>query len=283
MIEMTKAPLSGVCKISTNFEINIIKIDTQIPLDFKIYTIILRNGAIILLKLHHSNMPERLAKRMQDQIIASEMREGDKLPTEPELMQSFGVSRTVVREAVAILISRGLVDVRPRRGMTVKAPDGSGVAESLVAQLQMSRVSLEQLLEVRLMLESSMAEIAAQNRNENDLCLLYSNVAEMSESTDRDHTIELDVAFHEALAAATHNPFFLIVVKPINDLLRLLYNDKLGYMSLRETTVLEHGKIVKAVRERDPKKAKEATCKHLLRVGNSVKDLLTEKSKGFNG
>ena len=206
------------------------------------------------------------------------MGEGERLPTEPELMKSFGVSRTVVREAAALLMSRGIVEVRPRRGMTVKAPDGSGFAESLVAQLQMSRVSLDQLLEVRLMLESSMARIAAVNRTEDDLRLLDKNLSEMSSSVDRDHTIELDLAFHEAIAAATHNPFFIMVARPINDLLRLLYHDKLGYMSLRETTVFEHRQIVESVRKKNRSGAEECTRKHLVRVANSFHKLIAEKA-----
>ena len=99
---------------------------------------------------------------MQDQIIGTDMRESDKLTIKPERIQSFGVSRAVVRNAVALLISRRLVVVRSRRNTTVKAPDGSGVAEGFVVQVQMSRISLEHLLEVRLILESSMVEIATQ-------------------------------------------------------------------------------------------------------------------------
>tara|TARA_B100001057_G_scaffold206276_1_gene207027 strand:+ start:6201 stop:6902 length:702 start_codon:yes stop_codon:yes gene_type:complete len=229
-------------------------------------------------KLTHSSLPKRLADSIQAQIISKDMGEGERLPTEPELMKSFGVSRTVVREAAALLMSRGIVEVRPRRGMTVKAPDGSGFAESLVAQLQMSRVSLDQLLEVRLMLESSMARIAAVNRTEDDLRLLDKNLSEMSSSVDRDHTIELDLAFHEAIAAATHNPFFIMVARPINDLLRLLYHDKLGYMSLRETTVFEHRQIVESVRKKNRSGAEECTRKHLVRVANSFHKLIAEKA-----
>ena len=107
--------------------------------------------------------------------------------------------------------------------------------------------------------------------------MLDKNLDEMSNSADRNNTIDLDVAFHEAMATATHNPFFLMVARPINELLRLLYNDKLGYMSLRETTVFEHGQIVDAVRKRNPIEAEEATRNHLLRVGKSVQDLLGEK------
>ena len=66
-------------------------------------------------KLDHSSLPKRLANSIQAQIINAGMCEGEKLPTEPELMKSFGVSRTVVREAAALLISRGLVGVVLRK------------------------------------------------------------------------------------------------------------------------------------------------------------------------
>ncbi len=205
------------------------------------------------------------------------MVEGDRLPTEPALMALFGVSRTVVREAAALLTSRGLVEVRPRRGMTVRAPDGSGVAESLAAQLQLSRVSLDQLLEVRLTLESAMAQIAAVNRTEDDLGRLDENLTHMADlKTDRATTINLDISFHEAVADATHNPFFQMVIRPINDLLRTLYIDKVGYMSLRDTTVIEHRAIVDAIRASSPDEAVAATRTHLSRVSESVRDMISK-------
>lgn len=228
---------------------------------------------------------ERLSKvvadRLQETIIGQGLTVGMKLPTEPELMKEFGVSRTVVREAAALLVSRGIVEVRPRRGMTVRAPDGHGLAESLIAQLQMSNVSLPQLLQVRLTLECAIASLAAVERTEEDLQKLESNLELMSApDIDRSRTIELDIAFHELLSAATHNPFFLIVTRPINELLRRLYIDKIGYMSLREKTCQEHRAIVVAILNRQPDVADQATRDHLDRVGHSVEKLISESDRG---
>lgn len=226
-------------------------------------------------KIEQESLPKKVADRLQAQIIDDRLEAGARLPTEPELMEQYGVSRTVVREAAALLVSRGLVEVRPRRGMTVREPDGTGVAESLAAQLQMSRVSLPQLLEVRLTLETAMARIAASNRTEEDIARLEANIAEMAApNADRNNTIHLDIAFHEALAEATHNPFFLMVSRPINDLLRVLYIDKVGYMSLRDTTIAEHRAIVDAIRASDSVAADQATVQHLSRVGDSVKTMI---------
>jgi DNA-binding FadR family transcriptional regulator len=219
-----------------------------------------------------------VADRLQEKIIQGGLTMGMRLPTEPELMEEFGVSRTVVREAAALLVSRGIVEVRPRRGMTVRAPDGQGLAQSLVAQLRMSGVSLPQLLQVRLTLEGAIARLAAAERSETDIDAVEANLAEMSlADTPRDRAIELDLAFHDLLATATHNPFFLLVTRPINELLRSLYLDKVGYLSLRERTLAEHRDIFDAIRSRDPDLADKATRAHLGRVGQSVERLLAER------
>lgn len=217
-----------------------------------------------------------VADRLQERIIRSGLTVGMTLPTEPEMMEEFGVSRTVVREAAALLVSRGLVEVRPRRGMTVRAPDGYGLAESMIAQLRMSRVSLPQLLRVRETLECAIARLAALDRTDSDLDKLRTNLSEMAApGLDRARTIELDMAFHELLSVATHNPFFLIVTRPINELLRSLYIDKVGYMSLRERTVAEHGAIVAAIAAGDADAADQATRDHLERIGSTVERLVS--------
>lgn len=218
-----------------------------------------------------------VADRLQEHIIEQELEAGMTLPTEPEIMEQFGVSRTVVREAAALLVSRGIVEVRPRRGMTVRALDGQGVSASLIAQLRMNKISLPKLLEVREQLECSIARLAAASRTEDDVEALRENLRRMdsAEKLDRSQTIEIDMEFHVLLAKATHNPFFLIVTRPINELLRSLYIDKVGYMSLSEQTKREHGAILDAIAKRDPIAADRATRNHLVRVGRSVEQLMS--------
>ena len=115
-------------------------------------------------KIQNERLSKIVADQLMNQIITREYVAGKRLPTEPEIMADFGVSRTVVREAAALLVSRGVVEVRPRRGMTVREADGQGIAESLTAQLQMRRVSPSQLLQVRLVLETAIVRLAAVER-----------------------------------------------------------------------------------------------------------------------
>jgi GntR family transcriptional regulator, transcriptional repressor for pyruvate dehydrogenase complex len=231
-------------------------------------------------KIDAERMSKIVADRLQERIIRERIATGGRLPTEPQLMEAFGVSRTVIREATALLVSRGIVEVRPRRGLTVRAPDGHGLADSLVAQLRMSQVSLPQLLQVRITLESAIARMAAENRDDNDLHLLRKNVIAMgSDELQQDSLVSLDLAFHDLLASATKNPFFSLVTRPINQLLRSLYIDRAGYVSLRKVTVSEHEAILLAIENGNAEAADSATRRHLDRVGQSVELLIAERKR----
>ena len=227
--------------------------------------------------LTNERLSKTVADDLQRKIIRERLKVGARLPTEPELMEEYGVSRTVVREAAACLVSRGVVDVRPRRGMTVREPDGKGLAETLVAQLQMSKVSLPQLLQVRSVLEAAIVELAAAQRTPEDLDRLRDNLKSMKAGDlDRHEAIKVDLEFHDLLAAATHNPFFTLVSRPITELLYSIYINKSGYMSFQSLTTAEHEAVVDAIVDKDPAGAVLAIQKHLDRVGATVAELLSE-------
>ena len=231
--------------------------------------------------LANERLSKTVADDLQQKIISNKLEGGEQLPTEPKLMEEYGVSRTVIREAAACLVSRGVVDVRPRRGMTVRAPDGKGLAESLVAQLQMSKVSLPQLLHVRTVLETAIVGLAARQRTADDIEKLRRNLERMKAADlDRHQAIKVDLEFHDLLAGATHNPFFSLVSRPITELLYSIYINKSGYMSFRSLTSSEHMAIVDAIEEKDPVGAASAMQKHLDRVGTTVEELLSENDGG---
>jgi len=230
--------------------------------------------------IENERLSKTVADDIQQKIISSELTVGDRLPTEPKLMEEYGVSRTVIREAAACLVSRGVVDVRPRRGMTVRAPDGKGLSESLIAQLQMSNVSLSQLLQVRSVLETAMARLAAAQRSDDDIDRLVDNLQRIeSAGPDRRDVVKIDLEFHDLLAEATHNPFFILVSRPITELLYSIYINKSGYMTFRPTTYAEHRKIVEAIVDQDAECAAAAIEMHLNRVGTTIEKLMAEKQQ----
>lgn len=230
--------------------------------------------------IENERLSKTVAEDLQQKIISSELKVGDQLPTEPKLMEEYGVSRTVIREAAACLVSRGVVDVRPRRGMTVRAPDGKGLSDSLIAQLQMSNVSLSQLLQVRSVLETAMARLAAGQRTQGDITRLRDNLRRIeSADNDRRNVLKIDLEFHDLLAEATHNPFFILVSRPITQLLYSIYINKSGYMTFRSTTYAEHRAIVDAIVDQDAESAVTAIEKHLNRVGTTIEKLLSENKE----
>lgn len=221
----------------------------------------------------------RLSEDVADQItnflVERRLEPGDRLPTEPELVEQFDVSRTVVREAGRLLVERGLVDIRPGRGMVVAAFDGTSISRQWQVMLAREQGTFRHLMEMRLALEVSMTGLAAERRTEADLAGIRETlVAFRSAGTDQRAALDADLAFHAAVAVAAHNPFFRHVIDPINDYLRQVYEPSLGYSSARDHTANEHERIAQCIEEGNPIGAREAAAHHLGRVTGHAEELV---------
>jgi DNA-binding FadR family transcriptional regulator len=213
-------------------------------------------------------LSETLADTLQDEIVG--LSPGDRLPTEAELASRFEVSRTVVREAARLLVQRGLVTVRPGRGMVVAEFDGRLIAEQYGLLLRRSEGSFEQLLELRLVLEVEMAVFAAARRTDAHLAELREANRGLADavavSAARGEFLDADLRFHEIVARASGNPFFALIVGPVNGFLRDTYRSGDGYSAEAGHTLREHGQIADAIAAGDPSGARFATENHLRRV-----------------
>lgn len=212
-------------------------------------------------------LPEVVAQRLQNDLLAQGLRPGDRLPTEPQLVERYGVSRTVIREAGRILEQRGLVDIRPGRGMTVSTPDGSAVAQHYSLLLGMNTTTFAQLMETRLIIEVEVTALAAARRTEDDLAELRASVQRVQQNMD-DYRVCLaeDVRFHEIVTRAGGNPFFSWFMDPINTCLRESYRDAASYLASLPHTLTEHTAILDAIAAGDPDTARQAARDHLNRV-----------------
>jgi GntR family transcriptional repressor for pyruvate dehydrogenase complex len=212
-------------------------------------------------------LPEVVADALQQEILNSGLKRGDRLPTEPELAERYRVSRTVVREAARLLAQRGLVTVRPGRGMTVAEVDGRFIAEQYGLLIRLSEGTFAQLLELRLVLEVEMAALAAARRTPEQVAALQESTRRLVEARgSRETFLAADLAFHELVAEASGNPFFPLVVGPINGFLREAYRSGPGYPSEADHTVEEHGEIAAAIAAGDPDGARFQTERHLRRI-----------------
>jgi GntR family transcriptional repressor for pyruvate dehydrogenase complex len=133
---------------------------------------------------------------------------GEKLPTEQELNARFGVSRTVIREAMASLRSEGLVVSRQGSGVFV-ADHRASQAFRIISDEARSLTEIENVLQLRLAVEVEAAAIAAEKRSDEDLAQMRRWLDSMDASISAgDAAIEADFAFHRSISAATGNPYF---------------------------------------------------------------------------
>ena len=158
-------------------------------------------------RLHHL-----VIEALTEEIVRGSFPPGTALPTEPELAARFDVSRTVIREAVRILASKGLVVAKQGSGVWVQPPDTWDHLDPLILanRLQVGQdvTVLDHLLEVRQMLEVEVAGLAAERRTEDDLHVLRDMVMRMREAVGAgriDELSTLDPCFHQALFSASGN------------------------------------------------------------------------------
>jgi len=212
-------------------------------------------------------LPEVIADRLQREILDSGARPNDRLSTEAELVARYGVSRTVVREAVRLLVQRGLVSVKPGRGMVVAEFDGKLLAEQFAVLMRASNGTFDQLLELRLAIEVQMAILAAKRQPEHLISAMQETIDRGEASVgDRERFLEADMDFHELLAESSGNPFFDLVSKPINQFMRSHYRNRESYPSDPLRTLEEHTEILNAIRRGDTFGARHATEEHLRRL-----------------
>jgi len=203
------------------------------------------------------------------------------LPTEGELAQQFGVSRTIIRECVRVLASRGMLDVRQGRGTIVTAPDSWNVTEPLTLLVRADRASLLNWLEVRTILEMESARLAAARADESDRTALQAALRQVCDVTQRpDDYVEADVALHLRIARATHNPQLRLMLQPLVEPLRAELHETVRIAAATETATREHTAIVERVLAGDSEGARAAMLLHLRRVADEIAYLLDHHDQG---
>lgn len=181
-----------------------------------------------------------------------------RLPKEAELGSRFGVSRIVIREAMKILEDRGMVVVRAGSGTMTAAPSPEKVKDALLRLFKDQPVpgiaEMESILELRQVLEETVADLAAVRATPEDLSEIEQALDAMSSGSSEAAIIEADLRFHQSIAAAAHNRYFEMVLSPLTQV--LLQQIKLT--DSYSVGVELHRHIFLAIRERNPVAARQA-------------------------
>lgn len=198
-----------------------------------------------------------------------------------DLEREFAVSRSVVREALRVLTAKGLVDARPRRGTYVLDPRQWVALDSDVLRWRFAgepdSVFLDELFELRLIIEPQTARLSALRRTSEDLTALEEALAAMTAAGTRvEPHVAADAAFHGALLAAAHNSLVGHLAPVVEAGLRV--RDAFVHAALASNPVAEHRAVFEAVRDRDP-----GAAEHAMRelVERSAADV--EAARALNG
>lgn len=210
-------------------------------------------------------LSDKVAALLLDTITARGLQPGERLPSERELGEQFGVSRTVIREAVRALAAKGVVDVRTGSGLRVAAVDAAAVSESMSLFLK-GRGALDygKVHEARVMIEVQVAGLAAERATPADVERLREVCESMGEVLDDlEAASRADVAFHRAVAESTHNELYPIMLDSIGDVLLEIRRATLGLAGRTKKGLTAHRRILRRIEEREPTGARDAMRAHL--------------------
>lgn len=216
---------------------------------------------------HEARAADLVVRKLEAQIVSGEMADGTHLPAERDLMARFGTSRTVVREAIATLASRGFVESRPRFRPVVRKPGYEAALAALggvVSHLLERSGGVKNLYDTRIFLEAALVRNAALNARKEDIAALREALeANQQAIPNSDSFYATDVAFHALFYKIPRNPIFPAIHEAFTSWLSDHWQRMPRSPERNKVNYLSHREIYNAVVERDPDAAEKALNAHL--------------------
>ncbi|HLR74772.1 MAG TPA: FadR/GntR family transcriptional regulator [Virgibacillus sp.] len=237
--------------------------------------------------IERKKVSEIVLDKLKYMIKTGEFPPNSRIPSETELAEMFGVSRSPIREALSVLSVSGLIESRQGGRSWVKDVN---LAEML-EPVQFEMITIEEvldLLEMRTIIESQSAYLATKRHTLQDIKDLNKSLEDFGMTVKDDYTIgfEADHAFHQIIVRATYNPFLIQAFENLSDLhlkaVKFSLSKNLGWERKRKEVFSEHERIYHAIKHRDGERAKQAVIDHLTNVRDKLIDsqLSHEKDQG---
>lgn len=213
--------------------------------------------------MKNKSLPKDISDKIVKYIIEEKLNPGDRLPNEYELMQLYGVGRNTIRESLKILSSRNIITIKQGSGTYISQK--AGVSDDpLGLSLILDREKLiNDILDFRIIIEPTIAELAAQNATEENIRNLEKILNTMeSKVNNRENFLESDQLFHIELAKISNNIIISKIIPIITEGIKIFATE------VSETeytqTLLSHKKLFNAVKDHKPKDAKDIMAFHIL-------------------
>ncbi|MCU6711881.1 FadR family transcriptional regulator [Paenibacillus sp. J5C_2022] len=204
-----------------------------------------------------------VSENLKEYILDYQLVPGQKLPSERDLVKMLNVSRTVLREALRILESTGIITIRHGEGAYVQDDSNlSSLFEHMIFMWKLGNKTRGDLLELRHIFELTAIEQAVQRASDEDLEALEQLALRMQAFTDTKSIQDADIEFHRGLLKATNNKLFVQMTDLIIEYFANVPHDHMDAIE-RDKSVSDHLRIVEALRERDAAKGKQLLTSHL--------------------
>ncbi|MEW9613967.1 transcriptional regulator NanR [Shinella sp. S4-D37] len=215
-------------------------------------------------------LSDEVFARLKHMIETGELKAGDDMPSERELMERYGVGRPAIREAMQALAGKGLVEIsQGERAKVLRITAESIIRQvDLPAKLMLSGSSdtLEHLKSARIFFERGMIREAATKATPAHIADLRALLDKQKESLgDADAFIDADMAFHQLIAQISGNPIFAAVSGAMLGWLKSYHTEMLIWTGRENFTLAEHEEIIRAIEKGDADRAERAMIKHLER------------------
>ncbi len=210
---------------------------------------------------------EEIVEQLKAMITRGELKPGDRLPSERDMAESLGVSRASVREALTTLEAIGILEIKSGEGTFVKQTSQAETFAPLALLLEVEHISVDQMMEVRRVLESEMAALAADRATPENLQKIEELLDLMKAARSIQEAVEADLRFHFAIALATQNTILLRLMNTIADLMHhtfrsdreKIYTD----VQMSRQIIAQHETIYLAIKDHNPQLARDKMLKHI--------------------
>ena len=212
-----------------------------------------------------TNLVDLVIQRVEEWIRSGAFNSGDRLPSTQSMVEEFGVSRSVVREALAKLEALGVVEIRHGKGAYVSSLAVDVILGQLIRLGEADEARMLPFVwEARKIIETEVASMAARRRSAEDIENLEKALQEMEGQVDAGGLgVEADEAFHMIMTQASQNPVLVKMVLGISEILRRSRRASLTSIERRTSSLQEHWDILRAVKEQDEAGARLAMQTHI--------------------
>ncbi|MGD9092868.1 MAG: FadR/GntR family transcriptional regulator [Anaerolineales bacterium] len=217
-------------------------------------------------QLEKSTYPQLIAERVRRLITEQHLYSGDRLPSEREMAEQFGVSRSSIREGIKLLAAQGLVETRTGDGIYVTDDLTTSVLQPVSWAISLIDTDYSDFVETRMILEPTVAALAALRASEEDKRQMLETIHRLEASLgDQEKVVEADMDFHLVIAKSVGNQLLFETMVGIQRLLRPILSSTPLELEYQKLALQEHKDIFEGIQRGDAAAAREAMAKSIAK------------------